>query len=79
MLDQVDTRFLKELDVVVLIEKLRDSYDLLSKMQSKKQLNFLQFNRNRVIDPTFYPSSSSGSSSDISSSDSEGLKDKNIK
>jgi len=36
ILETVEDRFLKELDVVQLLHKLRDSYDLLSKMQPKK-------------------------------------------
>jgi len=69
ILETVEDRFLKELDVVQLLQKLRDSYDLLSKMQKKNQRSFLQYNRRRVI--CHGSSSKSNSSSDVSSSDEE--------
>jgi len=69
ILEQVDKRFLEELDVILLLEKLRDSYDLLSNMNKKKNRDFLQFNKTRVINP--YQNNESRSSSDITSSDEE--------
>jgi len=53
---------------------MRDSYDLLSHMATKKDWLFLQYNKQRVIDPE--AESESQSSSDQSSSDEE--KDKGL-
>jgi len=39
------------LDVIVLLEKLRDSYELQTKMHTKKYRNYMQFNKQRVIVP----------------------------
>ena len=36
MLDQVADRFDDELDITVLLKKIRDSYDLIKNLQSKQ-------------------------------------------
>ena len=69
----MDDKFGGELDVNLLLKKLRTSYDIVRGQNNKTHMEFLKYHKSRVIDLDM---SSASSSSDMSSSDDE--KDKNL-
>lgn len=49
LLEKCDSRITKELDILTIMRKLRDSYDLGRKLQSKENLHLVRFEKKRVI------------------------------
>jgi 1-acyl-sn-glycerol-3-phosphate acyltransferase len=76
-LRKAEEKFSQELDIELLLMKLRDSYDLTKNMINKEYRNLLAYSKTRIIDPE--SSSSTGSSSDVTSSSESEDKDENSK
>lgn len=49
-LEQVDEKFSQEMEVTMLLKKVRDSYDLLKNAQKKQYRKYLKYNKKRVIE-----------------------------
>ena len=72
ILGECDKRITKELDILTIMRKLRDSYDLGRKLQSKNNLHLVRFEKKRVIrlDNSEHSSSTFDSANSLSSADS---------
>ena len=69
MLEKVEEKFLAELDVKTMLHKIRDSYDLVTRMINKNYKDLLKYNRSRIVNVDC----TSASSSDITSSDDDDM------
>ena len=68
-----------ELDITVLMKKVRDSYDIISNLVNREYRNLLTFNTKRVVyDRCESSFSAPESSCDNFSNSDDGKKDKNI-
>ena len=71
LLEKVESRIAEELDVEILLKKIRDNHDMLKYLGSKNVLKLLDFNKRRVVG-----SSSSAESSESSNDEEDDFKQK---
>lgn len=76
-MDQVKERFVEELDTKVLLNKVRDSYELLRNLLHKEYFHLMQYHRKRVIDQDT-PDIDLPSMDDVSSAHSYEKQQKNL-
>ena len=71
MLEKAEEKFIHELDVKVMVSKLRDSYDFTTRLINRQYKSLLKFHRSRTINVDTSSSNSCSSSSDVSDSSDE--------